>query len=186
MGLLKYAWPFHQVHTDFHSSSYLVPLSVPRQQGKEEKSPELALAGGCCCCRRCWEPSCLRGTAPSAQALQPLDLFPYTNFGDASCKQRGSFPTPAEGMWGYMAGDQSNSSACPETDQPTCSSLLSNKVLAIRTDDCIPSNPGKSTRARSSLLCRAWPYGWRISHEGIEVFELKSRTHRSSDLEAAC
>lgn len=61
MGLLKYAQPFHQVHTDFHSSSYLVALSVPRQHGKEEKSPELALAGGCCscCCRRCREPSCL-------------------------------------------------------------------------------------------------------------------------------
>lgn len=71
-----------------------------------------------------------------------------------------------------------------QTGQPA--TLLSNEVLAIRADDCIPSNPGKSTHARSSLLCRAWPYGWRVSYEGTELFELKFGTQRSSDLESAC
>jgi len=79
------------------------------------------------------------------------------------CKQPGTTPTqpgqPAEGTHSDVAGDQSEISAGPEADWPTCDSPLSNKVLAIRTDDCIPPNPGKSTRARSSLLCRAWPYG---------------------------
>lgn len=162
MGFLKHAWPLHQVHTNFHSSSYLVPLSVPRQHSTEENSPEPVLAGRCCSCRcRCyWELSILHGryaVCPGFAATLFISI--YKLWRDASCKQRGTFPTqpgqPVEGMRGCVAGDQSNSSAGAETDWPTCNSLLSNKVLAIRADDHIPSNLSKSTHARSSLLCRA-------------------------------
>lgn len=45
MGFLKHPQPLHQ-YTPISTHALTWSLSVPRQHGKEEKSPELALAGG--------------------------------------------------------------------------------------------------------------------------------------------